>query len=160
MGEYVKISSTRVDADSPIDEDLTADLSEHGDYNYDHGLRVGEDATPVRRVIAMGGDDFSDTSPIANVRFTGTVTFSTDADDGDPNFLLGFVPNIQVSLFEDHNNGDYWQPSQLINSVHCGFWNNTYTGFDWYVQFNNTAITPDIYGYIHWVAYGKPSAGE
>jgi hypothetical protein len=162
VGVYTAISAGRQDADSPVDEDLIADLSDHGDYNYDHAMRVGTDGIAVRRAYACGTVGFDDTNPTGtSTNFSGSVVFSTDADDGDPGFLTGIVPHIQISLFENDADSHFWTPGNDILGVWTTFHNNTYTGFDWKVQFYTTATPPDeIHGYLYWEATAKVTVGE
>lgn len=157
---WTSISDTRTDSDSPVDEDLLVDLSDNSQYNYDHALRCGTDSSGVRLVLARGAIEIDETSVIADVAMTGTVTFATvgHADDGDPNF--NSTPRIEFG-FEEDSTGGYveWKATAGVRAWGAVLTAVSSTAFSYRVQFeNNSGI--DIKGYVHWAAIAEPSTGE
>jgi hypothetical protein len=154
VGEYTKISAARQDADSPIDEDLIGDLSDHGDYNYDHATRAGTDAAGVRLAFARGTHSFT----IGNETLSSEAILFNTATDGDPNFAS--APSVSITIREDSGSATAWtnidSMAQLVEDT------VTASDFDVSVRLNDgSAPATNAYdGYIDWFAYGAVTSGE
>jgi hypothetical protein len=158
MSDFTVISDGRVDADSPIDEDLITDLRENDEYLFERAVRAGTHATGVRLAIARGADDFSDATADGTVSFSGTITFSTaDSDDGDPNFDV--APRVILTI--ERNGGDAWTANITAMRIplHITDGSLSTTGFTW--GFECTVAGPNnIVGKVHWIAIGTVTTGE
>jgi len=154
---WTDISSSREDQDSPVDEDLMGDIIDNTEYNFDHAVRGGTHATGVRLAIARGYVQVLDTTVGADYKKTGTVTFSTDAADGNPNFDSS--PFVWMTVREILGGGTYDTWSTAIYSVSPYIEDVSPTDFDWCVQFHNGG-DPDIGFQLWWMAIGAVTAGE
>lgn len=159
MSTWTAISDARIDAESPIDEDLVTDIRENAEYLHERAVRAGTHGTGVRLAIARGKvydtaatDGSGNMSSIA----LAPVTFSTDALDGNPNFSS--APVVVISI-EESSTDDEWTTSY---SVQCNIREASVatTGFtaEWFVT--GATATATIGAYIHWIAIGPVTAGE
>lgn len=155
---WTEIAATRYDQDSPEDEDLWGDIIANAAYNYDHALRCGIHATGARNCMAHGVVSFSDVTVGANKAFTGTVTFATDAIDGDPNFS---TPPTVILTLEQVTDATYeaWTPANSIYAYSAIVTARDVDTFTYRIQFYN-ALDPDLSGKLHWRAVARVTAGE
>jgi hypothetical protein len=88
MSSWTTITDARIDADSPIDEDLMTDIRENAEYLYERHVRSGTATTGVRTIMARGKSSAQSLSldGTGNGSDTVAITFSTDATDGAPAF--------------------------------------------------------------------------
>ncbi len=115
MAGWTDISASRKDADSPIDEDLIGDLDDNATYNHERAIRSGTHTTGVRTCMARGRTAFDwSTTRVGTV----SITFATDADDGDPNFLA--APRVYATLAEDATSSQEW--SSFSAGINPSLW--------------------------------------
>lgn len=157
MGEWTAITSGQTDEDSAFDETLADGLRDHCIYNHDHAIRCGTHSSGERLTLARCLEAFNATSCIANKEFTGTVTFSTGSDDGNPNFDA--APRVIFGFHQYTEGYDAWSAANNIYRWSAVVTSISDSGFDWRVQFYNLAGV-DIAGYFHWAAVGPVTAGE
>jgi hypothetical protein len=157
MGEYTKIAAARKVADKPLDEDLVEDLSDHGDYNFDHAVRGGTDAVGVRLAIARGETDFT---AVSQTLVQVDITFATDSDDGDPGFSA--APRVIVTLKEDATSTNDWTGlaagDEMWVYIEEGYPSTTVCRCQ--VWFDDGGAGTNYKGHLQFIAIGEPTAGE
>jgi hypothetical protein len=159
MSDFTNIASTRRDADSPVNESLIDDAIENTEYNRERALRCGTHGTGARMALARGTVTFAATGLGADHLFSGTITFSSDADDGDPNFSA--APRAYLALEEVTTGGyDAWSNTIHPKYIAMQAGGISATQLFWEVQFENPGASDDISGIVHWEAIGPVTSGE
>ena len=161
MSDFTSIAAGRRDADSPVNESLVDDAIENTEYNQERALRCGTHTTGVRQAYARGLDTFSTSTNGSNIILSGTVTFSTDSADGNPNFLS--APYVWFALEENTDGGGslQWTSGNVYNFRGPYLIDTTRanTGFSWeLVVDKNSGATFE--GNVYWFAIGEVTAGE
>lgn len=155
---WTNINPNRLDADSPVDEDLTGDVADNELHNFEHALRVGTFATGVRLALARGATAFDvNLDGSGNGESVDAVVFATDALDGDPNF--DSAPTCLGIAFEELSTGsDINNPTSVTCRIQEG--SLTASGFTVVttVRGGNTTVLVDFN--IHWAFVGPVTAGE
>lgn len=163
MSSYTTITDGQVDAESPLDEDLMSELRDNTAYNYERALRVGTNTTGVRRAMACGRKAWSITCSGSNGSTTVAITFSSDAEDGNPNFDSGATPVVLFSLEEDDTGAEVDWGTNPADHVQAWIETGTlaYTGCTITIDVKNAAGATDVYnGFLHWMATAAVTSGE
>jgi len=161
MSDFTTISAGRRDVDSPVDEDLIDDIIENTEHNEEHAMRVGTYAVGVRRAWACGRMGATTSTPWTFTTSAGgdgsttvTVLYSTDAEDGDPNFLTGETPIVAFSLEENDDASSVPWLSTGFNMpiAWIGHGTNIDTGFTIEIGVENGQGSIDYEGFVNWTA--------
>ena len=160
MSDYTTIAGIRVDADSPVDEDLISDLRDNAASIRERQLRTGTHVTGVRLTLARGisASTTITTDGSGNGLDTIGVGFAGDSSDGDPNFSA--APSCLGLTFEELSTGD--DLGGTAPSVSC--WINEATldasGFTAVISVRGGAVTANIDYKLHWAFVGPVTSGE
>lgn len=161
---WTSITSTRYDADSPIDEDLMGDIVGNGNFLFDSAIRCGTFAVPVRLAEARerhsgGGTESSGFR--VTVTVSPTYGVGASADDGNANFAS--APRVVFSLEEDTSSGSGqdWDTDDItITRAYIPDGTISTTGFSCTIVFDGVTSSADVDFYLHWIAIGPVTPGE
>ena len=160
MAAWTDITSTRVDADSPVDEDLVGDLNDNSKSLREQALRCGTNTTGVRLTLARGRFAANITlDGSGNGVDTNTITFSSSATDGDPNFSA--APTCLGLTFEESSvaGDEVGSPSEISLTINeSGGVTATAANLVTVIRGGTTGVT--INYYIHWAFVGPMTSGE
>ncbi len=167
MSAWTVISGNAIDANSPWHEGLVEDFHDNISYNYERALRCGRNAVGVRLALARGRKAFTvSLDATGDGASTVTITYATDATDGDPNFLTSETPTFSYSLEQDSGGGVNW--SEFFSND----WNEGFQHFiasrpdadeDMTIQINcanASGGSGTFAGWINWRAEALVASGE
>ncbi len=159
---WTVLTSSDTDVGSSVNDTLMDAIRGNLDYNFDHALRCGTHAAGVRKAVAYGEEDFSLSTPWTTVvsgqlykqnSGTLTITFSTESDDGNPNFNA--TPRIWYG-FEDADDTD-WASNYVIPQFVITSQSSTqFQGIIYALADASVALD----GHLWWLAIGDVSTLE
>ena len=157
MPPYTNISASRVDADSPVDEEFGGDAADNDQHLFEHALRCGTYATGVRLALARGATDLDiNLDGSGNGQSSDAITFTT-ALDGNPAFSV--APTCIGLVFEElSTGGDVGTPTSLMVRIEEGSLSTS--GFTVVTTVRGGGATVTVDFRIHWAFVGAPSSGE
>lgn len=158
MSVWTSISSTRLDADSPIDEDLTTDLDDNAKSIRERQLRTGIHALGVRLALARGEKAASVAISSGLGTSIDTITFSSDATDGNPNFSA--APTVLGLTFEELSTGVDIGTSDPAVSCYIEEGGPTTTTLAVVTSVQDAANDGTLNFLIHWAVVGPVTSGE
>jgi len=158
---WVTLTSGQTDAESSINDTLMDQIRDNEDYLFDSAVRGGALTSPVRLALARGEKTGLSIAATNQIGATGiyrggtsvTITFATDADDGDPDFSV--QPRVYVQF--------YSQDADMTSTNYClvtpfVYSDSTTTAV---VYLNGWApASTTISGNLYWTAIGIPQSGE
>lgn len=153
--EYPIISSERCGAGKPNSYELYNDFKNSNNYIYYHTMRCGPDTSAARFCVTRGTYDFSAYGTDPNP--TGSMDYSTNNEDGDPNFHAAANPIVLIGLEEDTSGSNVAWTTPTNIWVNATLVDDTY--FDWSVFFDTSGAT-HVAGTIHWIAFSSVTVGE
>jgi len=174
MTTWTSIASTDTDQDSSIDETLMDAIRGNLDYLKEHLLKsrstvtyldaaspteISSQGVPI--VVARGYKAWSGTTDGTDgfVDIPVTVTFSSDAADGDPGFDSGSTIHVVLALAEITTGGGTAFPVAGVRAdqnigVFMDSGQPTYTGFTATISINDFTNSTLYKGNLHWFAFG------
>ena len=138
MTAWTDITDATIDQDSPWDEDRTQEFRDNLKHLRERQARHGTDSTGVRYATAQGSFTFSiSISAAIGKTHTEAITFSSAADDGDPNFS---ATPTHVRLTLEETGSDHWGIATDWTIVTAQVAYNT---------LSSTAMTVDVFAKLH-----------
>ncbi len=166
MSSWTTILDAWIDRDSPWHAGLVTDFRDNIAYNSEHATRTGTNAAGVRLAYARGRTAFTVTiDGSGDGASTVTITYATDALDGDPNFLSSETPVFTYNLEQD-GTGSAW------SSFYAIAWN---TGIQHFITTradadetvaiqiniaNSSDTSATVKGWVNWRADAIVASGE
>ncbi len=171
MATWTIIGNTSIDVDSPFNTTLLTSFRDNMEYNFERYPRTGTHAVGVRLVLARGTKTLAAAAGTLIVDGTGNlysanitptvITFSTDAADGNPNFLTATTPIILLSCEEDTSGGKLdWTSNHVAAGPFVQDGSLSNTAFTLECQFHTDTNSAGVGAIFQWVAIGQPSSGE
>jgi hypothetical protein len=156
---WVTLTSGQTDAESPVNDTIMDQIRDNEDYLFDSAVRGGTLTSPVRLAVARGEKtslSIAATTQTAGIYRGGTsvtITFATDADDGDPDFSV--QPRVYVQFKS--------QDADMTSTNYCLVTPFVYSDSPTtaVVYLNGWApASTTITGNLYWTAIGIPQSGE
>ena len=164
MTAWVTDSPNLLDAELSQDEkwnsQKTRDLRDRDSYLFDSAMRGGTFLAPHRFAYARGGFGFSITLSGGAGSTSTAVTFSSAADDGNPNFDA--APRVSIGNSENTASGGIsWSTNHVTVTAFVQSGTLTDTGMTVeIVAIRNSGSGTQVDGDIYWHAFGDVTSGE
>ena len=160
MTAWTDISAARLDADSPVDEDLSNDLNDNDKSIRERQLRCGIHSAGVRLALARNATTLDVTLSSNSGQSTDAIVFSSGAADGNPNFSA--TPTCIGLVFEELSSGADLGATGGI-SITCQIEEGSLstTGFTAITTVLNAGTASGTVDFkLHWAFVGPVTSGE